>query len=256
MRVLSLAVGVGVGMAAMGLARDAAAAPPWIDRGLTLPRGDWAFDIALGSYLPNPGNAGMNLEMGVGLTSRIELGVRTGLRFGDAIARGGHPDAVARLFDMQTFDGGNEAIANPEVRLRGELVRGEVGELALEGRVVAPIEPGTNVGLMFGVPIALHLGDRVRLDTGAYLATTVGRNDPVFLSIPLDVWFQITQQFWLGPVSDFGVDTNGNGSVAIGFGLGYQITHAIDFKAWAISPIPDADFRRLGVAAGLQFRIE
>jgi hypothetical protein len=252
MRILSLAAAV----AATALAGDAAAAPPWVERGLTLPSGDWAFDIGAASVLSTPANAGMNLEMGVGLTSRIELGLRTGLRFGDAIARGEHPDGYARLFDMQTFDLGNEAVANPEVRLRGELVRGEVGEVALEGRVVLPFEPGTDVGLLFGVPIALHLGDRVRLDTGGYVATVAGRRAPVDLSIPLDVWIQITQRFWLGPVSDFVLDTNGNTGALIGFGLGYQITHAIDFKAWAVSPIPDPDFRSVAVAAGLQFRIE
>jgi hypothetical protein len=257
MRVLSLAAGI----AATTLARDAAAAPPWVDRGLTLPSGDWAFDIGAGSLIGVPANAGMNLEMGVGLTSRIELGVRTGLRFGNAPVRGDHPDDYARLFDMQTFDDGNEPVANPEVRLRGELVRGEVGELALEGRVVAPFEPRTDVGLMFGVPIALHLGNRVRLDTGAYVATVVGpHGDPYFqLSIPLDVWIQITQRFWLGPESDFVLDSNGNAGATIGLGLGYQITHAIDFKAQALTPLidtPRLDFPYVGVGVGLQFRIE
>jgi hypothetical protein len=259
-----------IGLAAT-LARDAAAAPPWVDRSLTLPSGDWAFDLGVGTAAPPPANAGLNLEMGVGLTSRIELGVRTGLRFGDGFARGQHPDAYGRLFDLQTFDQGGEVVANPEVRLRGALVRGEVGEVALEGRVVLPFEPGTDVGLMFGVPVALHLGNRVRLDTGAYLPVVVGRpGGPPFLpgvvgrpggasfalSVPLDVWIQATSRFWLGPISDFVIDSNGNASAAIGLGLGYQITRGIDFKAMALFPIPDRDLENWGIGVGLQFRIE
>ncbi len=251
-------------------ARDVAAAPPWVDRSLTLPSGDWAFDLGLGMAAPPPANAGLNLEMGVGITSRIELGVRTGLRFGDGFARGEHPDAYGRLFDLQTFDGGGEAVANPEVRLRGALVRGAVGEVALEGRVVVPFEPGTDVGLLFGVPVALHLGDRVRLDTGGYVGTIVGRRGGAPLgfgvghpagttfafSVPLDVWIQATARFWLGPISNFVIDSDGNASAAIGIGLGYQITHAIDFKAMALFPIPDRDLENWGIGAGLQFRIE
>jgi hypothetical protein len=259
---------LGVCLAATA-ARDAAAAPPWVDRSLTLPSGDWAFDLGVGMAAPPPANAGLNLEMGVGITSRIELGVRTGLRFGDGFARDEHPDAYGRLFDLQTFDQGGEAVANPEVRLRGALVRGAVGEVALEGRVVLPFEPGTDVGLLFGVPIALHLGDRVRLDTGGYVGTIVGRRGgPTFpfvgrpggttfaLSVPVDVWIQATSRFWLGPISDFVIDSDGNGTAVIGLGLGYQITHAIDFKAMALFPIPDRDIENWGIGAGLQFRIE
>jgi hypothetical protein len=255
-RTLSLSLAAALG--ATTLAREAAAAPPWVERSLTLPSGDFAFDVGLGTVVARP-SAGINLEMGVGLTSRIELGVRTGLRFGDGDPRAANPDGYARLYDLQTFDTGNEAVANPEVRLRGALVRGEVGEVALEGRVVVPVAPRTDVGLMFGVPIALHLGDRVRLDTGAYVASLVGRpGDPIFaLSVPLEVWIQATPRFWLGPLSDFVLQSDGGGAgVVVGFGLGYQISHAIDFKAMALLPLPDRDFELLGVGVGLQIRIE
>jgi hypothetical protein len=243
-------------LAATTLTRQASAAPPWVDRSLTLPSGDVAFDLGAGIVLPPPTGAGVNLEMGIGLTSRIELGVRTGLRFGDAFERGEQPDEYARLFDLQTFDTGDGAVANPEVRLRGELVRGEVGELALEGRVVLPFAPGTGVGLEFGVPVAFHAGQRVRFDTGAYVPVVVERRGgPIAaLGIPFDVWIQATSRFWIGPVSELSFDRNG-AYFGLGLGLGYEITHAIDFKAMGLFPDITRD-GTFGIGVGLQFRIE
>ena len=243
-------------LAATTLPRGAAAAPPWVDRSLTLPAGDVAFDVGTGVVLPPPTGAGVNLEMGIGLTSRIELGIRTGLRFGDDFERGEQPDAYARLFDLQTFDTGDTAVANPEVRLRGELVRGEVGELGLEGRVVLPFDPGSGVGLEFGVPVALHAGERVRFDSGAYVPVIVERRGGATarLGIPLDVWIQATPRFWIGPVSELAFDDAG-AHFGLGLGLGYQITRAIDFKAMGLFPDLTRD-GTFGIGAGLQFRIE
>src|SRR5262249_54203362 len=123
---------------------EALAAPPWVDRHLTLPGGDWAFDFGAGiahvarPVAPDVTGVGVNIEMAVGLTNRVELGVRTGLRLGDADSRGVEADNYGRLFDRQYFDGADGVLANPELRVRGALVREEVFELALEGRLVAP----------------------------------------------------------------------------------------------------------------------
>jgi hypothetical protein len=137
----------------------AAAAPPWVDRHLTLPRGDWALDFGLGvSHVqpapppfPDDSGLGINAEVAVGLATRVELGVRTGLRLGDAADRATRGDSYGRLFDRQTFATGAEVLANPEVRVRGALVREAIVELGLEGRVVLPFEPGTSAGALFGV---------------------------------------------------------------------------------------------------------
>lgn len=243
----------------MAIAGDAEAAPPWVERHLTLPSGDWAFDVGLGvtNDTVDPVAAGMNLEMGVGLTSRIELGVRTGLRFGDRFERAAQADAYGRLFDLQTIDEGNGVLADPEVRLRGALVRGEVGEVALEGRAVLPFDPGAPLGLLFGVPIALHLGDRVRLDTGVYVALHVGLHGgtDAGVGIPFDLWIQASPRFWIGPVTDVAID-HGDVTGVIGMGLGYEITHAVDFKAMALFPVPEHDTLFFGAGAGVQIRIE
>jgi hypothetical protein len=264
--------------ASLGVALDARAAPPWVDRPLTLPAGDFAFDFGLGlSHVPvgpppgppdAPGldgsmSAGVNAEMAVGLTSRIELGVRTGIRLDDEFHRSTDADAYGRLFDRQTFDEGADTVANPEIRIRGAIVRGPIAEVGLEGRVVLPFANGTGAGFLFGVPLAFHLGDRVRLDMGAYVPIiSPPRADTAFaVSLPLDVWIQASSRFWLGPMTGFEfTHFSGGGGVitdlSLGLGLGYEITHAIDFKAEFLFPELNQDSRVFGFGAGVQIRIE
>lgn len=252
---------------AVASAPDGRAAPPWVDRHLTLPASDWAFDFGLGvGHEPRPRDltgAGINAEMAVGITHRVELGLRTGVRFGD-IERGINADDYGRLFDRQTFGGGAEGagvLANPELRVRGALVRDEIVELALEGRIVLPFADNTDAGLLFGVPLSFHLGDRVRLDTGAYVPVIFFPHNARFdLRAPLDVWIQATPRFWLGPMTGLAFnrigDTNGSTDVSLGFGLGYEITHALDFKAMFLFPTINNDSRIFGAGVGLQVRIE
>jgi hypothetical protein len=253
-----------------GLTSIAAAAPPWVDRHLTLPKGDWAFDLGLGIEHPpilDP-SVGINTEMGVGITERVELGVRTGVRLGGDPAQSvlfrrgrGNGDSFGRLFDRQTFDTGTDTLANPELRVRGALVRGSVAELALEGRLVLPIASASDAGLLFGVPLSFHLGDRVRLDTGAYVPVVFRRPTTLFaISLPLDVWIQVSRRVWLGPMT--GVvftqpgDTGSRADLSLGFGFGWQITHYLDFKAMVLFPTLDSESRFFGIGSGVEIRIE
>jgi hypothetical protein len=259
-------------LALFAVASSASAAPPYVDRDITLPRHDWAFDLGLGVALAtNAPSVGFNLEMGVGLTDRIELGVRTGLRPPNADSRGfARADEYGRLFDRETFDTGvTTGMANPEVRVRGALLRGGPAEVALEGRVALPIENGTRAGIEVGVPLAFHAGRSVRFDTGLYIP--IGFYDPVGFHIPFFVWFQPTSRVWLGPL--FGLRFShpdadryfvraGRGDLEIGFGLGVSITRTIDFKTMflvrrlAVPIFGNVDTSDVGVGAGLQFRIE
>jgi len=258
--------------------RTAFAAPPWVDRPLTLPGGDWAFDFGMGvEHVPDPvdNTVGVNAEMAVGLTNRVELGVRTGLRLGDFDSRVYDADFYGRLFDRQTLAvgaEGAEVLANPEVRIRGALVREEIVELALEGRVVLPFANDTDAGMLFGMPMAFHLGNRVRLDVGVYVPVIFFPNNAqAALSVPVDVWIQATRRLWLGPMT--GVVFNGlansncgapgaprlpcgSGSVSLGFGLGYQITRALDLKGMLLFPDINDDSRDFGFGVGFQVRIE
>jgi hypothetical protein len=249
--------------------RDATAAAPYVDRHITLPYHDWAFDLGLGvahygSDAPNGSltGPGLNFEVGVGITDKIELALRTGARFNDD-ARALGADAYGRLFDRQTFEIGGESFANPEARLRGAVYRGDVTEVALEGRLMLPFARGTHVGAMFGVPLMFHIGDSVRLDTGPYVPFVFG--DPTYyaLSVPLDVWIQASQKLWLGPMTGvrfnrFGDGPRSSNDVQLGFGLGYQLASAIDFKTQFLFPHINGDngARLFGVGAGFQFRIE
>jgi hypothetical protein len=249
-------------------ARPAHAAPPWVDRHLTLPGGDWAFNFGLGIGHENPApggvtGAGVNMEMAVGLSDRIELGVRTGLRFGDDVERATEPDLYGRLFDREYFDGDGKTLANPELRVRGTLVGGEGGvfELALEGRLIVPVEQN-NAGAMFGVPMMVHIGRRVRLDMGVYIPVVFRDPAPVAVDLPIDVWIQASPRVWLGPMTGITFTDVGRppsrADLSLGFGLGYEITHYLDFKTMLLFPEitnPDAG-PSFGIGAGVEIRIE
>ena len=252
---------------AMTLTPRVWAAAPWVDRHLTLPEHDWAFDFGLGvgHTATDDTQVGVNAEMAVGITSHVELGVRTGVRFGDEPDRHANADDYGRLFDRQTLPveaAGAEPLANPEVLVRGALVRGRVIELALEGRVVLPFADGSSAGLLFGVPLSFHLGDVVRLDTGAYVPIVFVRHDTTAaLRVPVDVWIQASSRFWLGPMTGVALNRLGdNGSstdISLGFGLGYEISHALDFKAMFLFPTLNNDSGRdFGFGAGIEVRIE
>src|SRR5262245_16038118 len=120
----------------------AEAAPPWVDRTITLPRHDFAFNFGLGiAHANNTLGPGINIEGAGAITHGRELGFRTGLRFGNA-ARAGDADQYGRPFDTETYGEGSDVLANPEMYIRGAIVQGDVVELALEGRVYTPFSEG------------------------------------------------------------------------------------------------------------------
>ncbi len=250
--------------AALLFAGNALAAPPWVERSLTLPSGNWAFDVGGGlGHVPDQTAFGVNLEAAVGITEHVELGVRTGMRPADEPGRAIEPDLYGRLFDRQYFDGGDSPVANPEIRVRWAFLSGSVAEIGLEGRFIAPLENGTYAGIGPGLPIALHLGDRVRLDTGLWMPFIFyPQHTAVGLSVPVDVWIQITGKLWLGPMTGIAtpdISPPGRNSVtyvSMGFGLGYQITHYLDFKTMLLFPGLNQDSRFFGAGAGVQIRIE
>ncbi|HEY5959371.1 MAG TPA: hypothetical protein VIV60_22590, partial [Polyangiaceae bacterium] len=203
---------------------------------------------------------GMNLEMAVGVARHLELGLRTGLRFGSA-GRATRADEYGRLFDRQTFGTWSDSAANPEFHMRGGLVDGEVVELALEGRVTLPLEDNSHATVLFGMPLHFHLGNSVRLDTGPYVPVTFVDPTAYFVSVPLDVWIQTSRGLWLGPMT--GVRWYHQGEydrtdISLGFGLGYSITRYFDLKTMALFPSVNhtEGARNFGVGAGIQVRIE
>jgi hypothetical protein len=249
---------------------DSEAAPPFVTRPMTLPRHDFAGDVGLGvgheRAGPGPFNngltgAGLNLEGAFGITETVELGLRTGVRFGDE-GRFTQADYYGRTLWTETYGTGFGAVANPEARVRWNFFSGDVVEIGLDWRVYLPFEEGTRFGGMFGVPFHFHVGNFMRIDTGPYLPTIFRDPAVVALTVPGYFWFQVSEAVWLGPMvsSRFRLAPNGGDRVSFlaGFGLGVQVHRAVDLKTMILFPTlgDDAGARNWGAGFGVQFRIE
>lgn len=246
------------------------AAERWVDRPMTLHQLVFAGDVGLGvGHLRyrrpifnddySVTGAGLNLEGALGVTEKLELGFRTGIRFG-ADGKGTGADGYGRTLWTETYGVGASTVANPELRIRWVAYSGSVAEVGLDGRVFLPVETNTRFGMMFGVPLAFHVADFVRIDTGAYIPLVF--NDRTFngLVIPAYFWFQTSEKLWLGPMASLRFLDAGPGnhdaSLLLGFGLGYQVASAVDLKTMILFPAATDDFvRRFGAGFGVQFRI-
>jgi hypothetical protein len=255
----------------LAAAPAALAAPPWVDRAITLPRHDWAFDFGLGvAHAPGTLAPGFNLEAALGVAHRLQIGLRTGFRFG-ADARVLAADVYGRTFDTETYGTGSDVVANPEFYIRGGIVEGDVVELGLEGRVMSPFSQG--LGLMFGMPLVFHFGRAARLDTGVYVPVLFYDPTVSLVSIPAHLWFQANSRLWLGPLSGVRVRTSqlpgepppfdrpffarSRTEVPLGFGLGIEVTRAFDFRTWFLfQDVANGEAERWGFGVGLEVRIE
>jgi len=251
---------------------DALAAPEWVDRGLTLRQFGVSIDAGLAiahSDQLEASSGGLNLEGAFGILDNLQVGLRFGARFGDTLSKPIQADQYARLFDLETYGTGGDALANPEVRLLGRLLDLSVFELGLEGRVFLPFEAGTRFSFMLGVPVRLHIARILRIDTGVYVPVIFYANPPggaastAGANVPAEFWFQVTRDFFLGPIAE--VRLNGDqgpfggdraAGLLFGVGLGYQISRFADFKTSFVFPrlngSPGPDFAA-GAGVGLHF---
>src|SRR5215471_794156 len=237
---------LGIFAALCATPRVAHAADAYVARPITLPRFDWAFDFGLGVGHTETGGPnsqswtgpGLNFEGAVGLTSRLELGFRGGIRLNDD-ARVTSADRYGRLYDTVTFGTGGDTFSNPEFRLTGAIVNAEIVDIALEGRVILPFEHGTYFGGLFGVPFLFRIPPIIRLDTGVYVGEFFyprGRNgfydeNRPFLVAPGRLWFQVSHKVWLGPIAQIThLPATGHVDLLLGFGLGVQVHRIVDFK--------------------------
>jgi hypothetical protein len=256
---------------------------------MTLPQNEAAFDLGVGTGVEVPG-VGFNAEARYGLADRFEIGARAGF----SSAAQGPPSSIsstpradfddaARLFDRMTFDDGPDHFTNPELRIRGAILRDAVGEMALEARFVVPMSKLSGAGLAFGVPFALHFGDRVRIDAGAYEVAVLSHNAEVLteglqtisvptvvsLQVPLAIWVQIVPRFWCGPfasLTHYFTASPVPGSMAaavsfppslvssVGLGFGYQIGDALDLKASVMNL--NRDEATTTINLGVEWRIQ
>ncbi len=271
-------------------ASDAHATPRWVDRLLTLP-GPVAGTLDLDGSLAHADTtaapcgycgftgAGSSIEGTLGIASRVDIGLRVGLR--GFVDRDGNnegvisdADAYARMFDQLAFYGadsamyGNEAITNPELRVRVRILHVKhLFELGVEARHNLPFLSNTIFGFVVGVPMALHFGHHVRFDFGGYTGFTFydSRTFGTRFSFyaPGALWFQVHDRVYLGP--EFGFrwyDRNVYGDAApgnqdwdfmLGFGLGVSLTHYVDFQTQIYFPRLNDGAHWVGAGAGVQF---
>jgi hypothetical protein len=247
--------------------RPAEAAPRYVDRSLTLPRLVFQGDAGLGLAHLVLGRddftgAGVNLEGALGITDSVELGLRTGVRFGNE-ARVLGADAFGRTLFTETYGVATDPVANPEFRVRWAAYSGRVAEVGLDARVYLPVEAGSNVGVMFGVPFAFHIADLLRIDLGIYIPVISGNPTSVAISVPAYFWFQVSNAVWLGPMVglrhiDPGGQAVSHDDFLAGFGLGYQVASAVELKWMVFAPRVnggDRDARVYGGGMGVAFRI-
>jgi hypothetical protein len=264
--VLATALAIGSLVAVLGSARPAAAAPRYVDRSLTLPRLVFQGDPGIGLAHVAVGRqdftgAGLNLEGAIGITDSVELGLRTGIRLGNE-ARVLGADAFGRTLFTETYGVAGDTLANPEFRVRWAAYSGSVVEVGLDGRVFLPFETGSSVGVMFGVPLAFHIGDLLRIDLGLYIPVVTGDPTSVVISVPAYFWFQVSHSVWLGPMVGLRhIDPGGpfpsHDDFLVGFGLGYQVASAVDLKWMVFAPRVNGneDARVYGGGMGVAFRI-
>jgi hypothetical protein len=250
---------LGLGVGAAFLAAPARVeATPYLFRSLTLPRGAGALDLGLGiGRMPDPRwtGVGLNLELAVGVSSDFELGIRTGVRFGQE-GRATRADAYGRTWETEHYGVGSEEWANPEVRMTLTVARGTNVQLGLEGRAYLPVEDGTYFGIMIAMPLLLRIGS-LRVDSGLYIPIIFAEpRNFTTISIPLHLWLQASHGLWLGPLLGLRVVDGGDNQYPLGFGLGLAISGSADLRTWILFPdiSGEAAARAFGFGFGLEVR--
>jgi hypothetical protein len=233
-----------------------ASAHSWGSRGLTLPGSTFELGLGLGIGhldVADYTGLGINLELGYGLTSALELRFRTGLRLGEN-GRVTDADYYGRPFYTETYFLGNDTVANPQLGLRFVLVRGGSLDLGLDAHVIFPLDDDSEFGLLLGVPLALRLGDRLRVDTGLFLPILLA--DPetrVDISIPVHIWIKVNPSTVLGPMTGVYFYDGGGRSVPFGVGVGTSIAYDAEVRFWLLFPDirDDSQRKNFGLGVGL-----
>jgi hypothetical protein len=223
-----------VGLAVLLAAGPAAATSP-VGRSLNLNAGTFELGLGAGIGHTEPVDytgLGLNFELGYGITSVLELRIRSGLRFGIA-GRVTNADRYGRPVETETYNLGYDSLANPEVGLRFNLLRGGTAEIALDGKIYLPVSG--SFGVMVGLPVALHLGSRLRLDTGLFVPIVF--SDPTYnmVSIPLHLWIRLQGGSFVGPLTGVVFPSSGGKLVPLGIGVGTPLSYDADLRFWLLS---------------------
>lgn len=258
---------------AVSLSSVASAAPEWVDRRIVLSGTPVAgsVDVGMGfghtEYDPffGRGNSvngvGFNTDAVLGLVSHVDMGLRLGLRPNlDSVAS--QSDTYARFYNPQpTYPtSGGATFANPEFRVRGKIVDVGVFELGLEGRMIFPAARDSRFGASFGVPMAIHGGHLVKVDLGIYTTVVAWDTAPFIFDAPANIWFQVTDKVFLGPMTGFrayaNYITNPAFDFILGFGLGVHLVKWLDLKTQFVFPRVNQGAQFFGAGVGVGFVFE
>ena len=170
------------------------------------------------------------------------------------------PTSTGRLFDYPTFGTNHDDFANlPSSAFAARFCALQSSEIGAEERLFLPAEHGSEAGIMFGVPFLFHLGHIARIDTGVYVPVLFYNPVDAYISLPIDVWFQATPRFWLGPITGVVIHPSANhADVPFGLGLGYQAVRNVDLKTQFLFPaLNDTQgAQTFGFGVAIEVRIE
>jgi hypothetical protein len=253
LRLLSLFAAVFAALIGLGAFARPASAYSFVDRSLTLP--GTSFELGLGLGLGHRDVAeftglGINLEIAYGLTSALELRFRAGLRLAEN-GRATAADRFGRPVETETYNLGVSSVANPQLGLRFLAARLPVVELGLDAHAILPVSG--SFGLLLGVPVALRLGPRLRVDSGLYVPIRFAEPDTIVdISVPLHVWLKVNPSTFLGLLAGVIFNDGGSRSIPLGFGAGYSLTYDAEVRFWLLFPdIRDEGLNNFGFGAGL-----
>jgi hypothetical protein len=219
------------------LAARPASAGSFLGRSLALSTGRMELGLGAGlGHVPDELGLGFNFELGYGLSSSLELRLRSGLRAGHD-GRVTRADVYGRPFETETYNTGGDTLANPEIGLLWELIQGHTGQIGFDTRVVLPVSG--DISLMVALPVRLRL-PRARIDTGLYVPIFFhdGPEDDTteIISIPFHLFFQPSSDLYLGPITGVRFHEHGGTDVPLGLALGTSISWDADLRFWLLFP--------------------
>ncbi len=240
-RPLSFAFAISLSGALVLVSETLHADPVWIDRRLTLVKGEWGVDLGVGIAHDGPVStvgSGAYGQLHYGITDRIEVSVREGVNFG-LYGRYTRASQYARLYSLDgAVTQGPGPLGNPDLVFLGRFVDLGWLELAAEVEMGFPEEANTHVDNTLGVAAAIHLGQVFLVDTGGFVTLTYRSPLETEVTIPLQLWFEpFRAPLWFGVLGEVKtIGGSGTWEIPVGAGLGYALTQNIDVRAEALVP--------------------
>ena len=158
-------------LATLLVARAACADPPWTSRRMTLGQGELAGNVGFGfadDAAQDVTGVGLYFQVAYGITDRLEVLVRDGVRFG-TYGQYARAEQYGRLYSTDgAVSPGPGPVSNPDLVVLWRFLNLGFLELGAEGEVGFPVEPKTNVAATAGLAVTLHYAPWLRFDTGFY----------------------------------------------------------------------------------------